>query len=393
MQSQRQLGTQDFLRLLPGVFPPLTGDRVLGLLVDIPRDPRQDHRGWMDRRAMAESWASAIRSVRKKLGLEDVVLIAYPDVGSNNAELPGEGYLCPALPKTAAELPRSCEPQPFPKFFSDVQLFLAPTEYSATAPLKVAARQYGFRAATMPGFSKQMIPALKIDYNTVNRLVNTLKDHLDRARGAEVLFTVDKNREFALRFDLRWRKAHASGGRFPEKGTAGNLPSGEAYIVPYEGENRDKSFTEGILPVQISDSICLFTIKENRAVAVEGKGPSVRAEAKRLAEEPAYGNMAELGFGVLERFGITPVGSILLDEKLGFHVAFGRSEHFGGQVGPRDFSSPSAVIHLDRIYIPATQPRVRVRSITLDMGRGRRKPLMQEGRYLVFRDADDPSGS
>jgi leucyl aminopeptidase (aminopeptidase T) len=250
----------------------------------------------------------------------------------------------------------------------------------------VAAGKYGFRAATMPGFSEQMIPALKIDYDRVNRLVAILKESLDQARGAEVVFSVEADKDYSLRFDLRWRKAHASGGRFPEKGTAGNLPSGEAYIVPYEGENRDASFTEGILPVQVSEDILLFRVKENRACSVEGKGPSVRKERERLAKDPAYGNMAELGFGVLGSFGIKPAESILLDEKLGFHVAFGRSDHFGGQVGPRHFSSPAAVIHLDRIYIPATQPGIRVRSITLDMGRGKDKPLMKDGRYLIFQD-------
>ena len=33
-------------------------------------------------------------------------------------------------------------------------------------------------------------------------------------------------------------------------------------------------------------------------------------------------------------FSVTPIGVVLLDEKLGLHLAFGRSEHFGGQVGP-----------------------------------------------------------
>lgn len=325
-----------------------------------------------------------MKSARRELDLEEILLIAYQDVGSNNADLPEKCYICRTLPQTAAGLPGMGEPLLFSEIFTEVQLFLAPTEYSTTAPLKVAAAKYGFRAATMPGFSEKMIPSLKIDYNEVNRLVGILKIFLDRARGAEVVFAVDGEKEYIIGFDLRWRKAHASGGRFPNKGTAGNLPSGEAYIVPYEGENRDRSFTQGILPVQDAEDICLFTVRENRAVAVEGTGSSVKKEKERLTKDPAYGNMAELGFGVLDSFGIQPVGSILLDEKLGFHVAFGRSEHFGGQVGPGHFSSPSAVIHLDRIYIPETQPRIQVRSITLDMGRGRTEPLIKEGRYLIF---------
>ena len=55
-------------------------------------------------------------------------------------------------------------------------------------------------------------------------------------------------------------------------------------------------------------------------------------------------------------------------EKLGLHVAFGRSEHFGGTVGPDDFSAPDRVIHLDRVYIPEVQPRVIVREVDLSAG-------------------------
>jgi hypothetical protein len=94
--------------------------------------------------------------------------------------------------------------------------------------------------------------------------------------------------------------------------------------------------------------------------------------------------MAELGFGVLGDFGLLPVGEILLDEKLGLHVAFGRSDHFGGRVGPADFSSAAEVIHLDRIYIPATQPRILVRSVVLRYPDSRLELLMENGRYRVF---------
>jgi hypothetical protein len=94
--------------------------------------------------------------------------------------------------------------------------------------------------------------------------------------------------------------------------------------------------------------------------------------------------MAELGLGVLADFGLRPIGEILLDEKLGLHIAFGRSDHFGGITGPADFSSPREVIHLDRIYIPATQPRIQVESVVLEYKDGASEKIMQEGKYLVF---------
>ena len=70
----------------------------------------------------------------------------------------------------------------------------------------------------------------------------------------------------------------------------------------------------------------------NKAVRVLSSGPASEEEADHIAREPAYANLSELGLGVLGDFGLNPTGSILLDEKLGLHIAFGRSDHFGGTV-------------------------------------------------------------
>ncbi|MDD8011634.1 MAG: hypothetical protein PHX73_11080, partial [Acidobacteriota bacterium] len=74
----------------------------------------------------------------------------------------------------------------------------------------------------------------------------------------------------------------------------------------------------------------------------------------------------------------------LLDEKLGLHIAFGRSDHFGGRIGLKDFSTPAAVIHLDRIYLPEMQPRVAVVEVVLSFARGRTEMIMKDGRYTIF---------
>jgi len=376
---------QEMLQLIKSVFPPHPDDHHLGILVDIPRDAALDTTAWKNRRQLAMEWHQTLKKLRASLHLDEIRLIAYPDVGSNNADLPDQAQVCEhRLPKDAQELAQAGELRSFLDVFVDTQIFLAPTQYSATAPLKVAARKFNFRAATMPGFSPAMIPALKLDYGEINRRVMLIKERLDRAQGADVNFVVQGQDDFQIFFDLRHRTAHASTGRFPDKGTAGNLPSGEAYIVPYEGEGEEPSRTQGTLPVQVDDEVVLFNIRHNRAVDVEGRGKAAQKERDHLVREPAYGNMAELGFGVLSDFGIRPTGSILLDEKLGFHIAFGRSEHFGGAVGPSDFSAPEEVIHLDRIYIPATQPRVAVKSIVLLYAQNQGEMILENGKYLIF---------
>ena len=85
---------------------------------------------------------------------------------------------------------------------------------------------------------------------------------------------------------------------------------------------------------------------------------------------------------MLADFGVEPVGEILLDEKLGLHLAFGRSDHFGGQVGAAQFSRPEAVVHIDRVYLPALQPRVNAKRVELTGEDGRATVIMRDGAYV-----------
>jgi leucyl aminopeptidase (aminopeptidase T) len=93
--------------------------------------------------------------------------------------------------------------------------------------------------------------------------------------------------------------------------------------------------------------------------------------------------MAELGLGVLSDFGLQPTGEILLDEKLALHIAFGRSDHFGGQVGAAQFTKPEAVVHIDRVYLPGIQPRIQVKTVDLIMDDGSTLELMRDGQYVI----------
>ena len=379
-----KLTEKELVDLVGAVFPRHEHDRELVILVDIPKDEKNDHPDWKQRRQLAFEWAKTLLAVQKKLKLEKISLVAYPDVGSNNADLPDTLYIVSdELPDLAEDLPKIAKSISYQTLLAKTQLVMAPTEYSTTAPLKMAGRNYPFRAATMAGFSDKMIPALRLDYNEISRRVALITDKLTRAISAQVQFVVDQNRDCSISFDLRFRKGHNSSGRFPTLGTAGNLPSGEAYIVPYEGEN-EPTKTAGTIPVQFGQEIVFYQIEANRAVRVEGEGEARKREAERIIKEPAYANIAELGFGVLGDFGILPIGEVLLDEKLGFHIAFGRSDHFGGIVGPAQFSSPQAVVHIDRIYIPETQPRVLVKSVSLEYEDQSVEKIILDGKYTIF---------
>ncbi len=381
------LSAQELSLLIKRVFMPSDSDTGLAIIVDLPDERLADNPEWAQRRQMAADWHQKLVSEQNTLGLDRITLAWYRNAGGNNADLPaachpGDGTIVPDHADEVADW----DSRTFADLFLTHTMVLAPTELSATAPLKVATRDGGFRAATMPGFLPSMIPALRLDYGEINRRVNLLKGLLDIAHTATFAFEADA-KPHNLVLDLRHRTGHASGGLFPANGVAGNLPSGEAYIVPYEGEIAgDASGSAGILPVQIGEEVVLYEIEGNKAVTVLTSGPESEREAAHILREPAYANLSELGLGVLGDFGLKPTGSILLDEKLGLHIAFGRSDHFGGTIGPDDFSGPDAVIHLDRVFIPETQPRVKVREVRL-LGPGLDRVIIVDGVFVGLEES------
>jgi len=379
-----RLTAEELTNLVKRVFEPRPEDKALAVIVDLPDDEVPDTERWRERRALAAGWVKELLGARSDHGLE-ISLFLYPNVHSNNADLPASAWrwIDDTVPDHIEDMAGQLE-EPMEQVLSNHQLVMAPTQFSTTAPLKMMAPRLGFRGATMPGFSSAMVPALRLDYTEINRRVWFLKELLDDCVSADFHFVVDDSSEFQLHLDLRHRKAHASGGLLLEPGTAGNLPSGETYIVPYEGEiDGDPTASRGQMPVQFGDEVVIFEIENNRAHRISSTGPESEAEAARLAAEPARGNLAELGLGVLADFGIKPIGEVLLDEKLGLHLAFGRSEHFGGQVGPKDFSRPEAVMHQDHVYLPALQPKVSAARVVLEREGGTKLDLIRDGDYVI----------
>jgi hypothetical protein len=379
VSHSEDLTRDELAALVRRVFAPRPEDTGLAVLIDLPDERVPDDEEWADRRRTAAAWVAELR--RSDLGLP-VALYSYWNVRLDNADLPDLAWrLESVLDDGVLDSAKSVA---FDDVFRGHSILMAPTRFSATAPLKLAARRYGFRAATMPGFTREMIPALRLDYEEVDRRVRRLAALLDEATGADFLFEFEaRGRGSAeLHLDLRFRAAHASSGLAREPGEAWNLPSGESFIVPYEGENEgEPSRSHGTLPVELDGEVVCYVIRENRAVDADDGGPVARREKELLRAEPAYGNLAELGLGVLADFGVQPIGKVLLDEKLGLHIAFGRSDHFGGRVGAADFSRPDAVVHVDRVYLPETQPRVLVRRVDLTIG-GEPRPLMGDGSYV-----------
>jgi len=352
----------NLLKLLHDVFAPDEQDTAI-VMVDIPARSADDNPDWIERRKMAAEWLAGLTLI----GVKCQPLLTYTATGANNGDLPEHGE-------------QDGTSVPMERTISTATLVIAMNRYSATAPLSMLTRRYPtLRAASMPNVLRRMEKsALAADYNEVARKANRLAQWLGEAESAHVIFST--GHEF--RFDLRYRIAHADDGlcRRDKKGfRVINLPSGEAFIVPYEGEkNGQPSLTEGQIPLPWKGQTYVLNVRENRIDQIEGSGPDRTWLKDHFNVDPARRNIAELGLGCNNRAIIT--GNVLEDEKAGFHWAYGRSEHLGGVVGPGQFTKPENVVHHDIVY--AKGCHIEIRKLQLVSASGERKLVIENGDYV-----------
>ncbi len=266
----RNLTPDELRKLFQSVFGLGQEERGLTIFVDLPGENVRDRPEWKDRRRFAAEWFTMLRVDFEKLPFTEINCCAYPNVGSNNNDLPEKVTLIDRV----TALIETVDPEDIllTEILSTSSVVIALTELSATAPLKVLAREHKFRGATMPGFNRSMIPALMLDYQKVNQRVTDIKARMDKATGATIVLS-DGTREYESYYDLRHREGHASGGVIQDPGKVANLPSGEAYIVPYEGEREgDPSKTAGLLPVEFEGEVVVFDIQSNRCGKLQSTG-------------------------------------------------------------------------------------------------------------------------
>jgi hypothetical protein len=357
----------DLHRFFVDVFEPEPGE-VVTVACDLPTPTAPDRPAWVERRAMAEEWRSALEQLGRRLDFTTNPLLTYPATGGNNADLPE----CGVLGLTPVRLDETLQA-------TTLALFL--TEFSATAPLdRFSRRNDDFRAASMPGAEKRMErTALSADYREVARRCHVIADLVRGASALDVSFSTGH----ACRFDLRFRTPEVDDGSLPRHKPGDrviNLPSGETFVVPYEGE-RDgvASATAGEIPVRAGDELVVFTVVANRIVKVEGGGEAAKRYRELFAADPARANVAEVAFGCNEWAEVT--GNVLEDEKAGFHWAYGRSDHLGGTVSPAAFVAPRTVLHQDIVYARGNPIQVAEAALVRPEGT---VVVLRDGRYVVF---------
>jgi leucyl aminopeptidase (aminopeptidase T) len=352
-------------KLFIDVFDPQPGETA-AVFVDLPHGELKDNRAWTDRRAMAERWHAALQEFGAERGFDVLPLVTFQATGMNNGQLPANGMLAGA-------------PVVLEEVGARTTLLLAMTEFSATAPLIGWAKRFPqLRAASMPRVAPKMeSTALAADYAQVARSCESLRERLAKSQTADIEFS--NGDQFVL--DFRFRVADVDDGYLhPDLPPPRliNLPSGEAFIVPYEGERNSPSLTSGILPLPYENEIVRLRVNRNRVEEVLGNTTASRKMRDFLFADPGRRNIAELGLGCNPKARVW--GNVLEDEKAGPHIALGRSEHLGGVTGPDAFNDPRHVWHEDFVY--ARESPIQIRKLELVDAAGHRELLFENGSYV-----------
>ncbi|MFH1830098.1 MAG: hypothetical protein ABH871_04910 [Pseudomonadota bacterium] len=356
----------DLGKFFDDIFKPAKGE-VVTVLYDLPHGDIKDRPEWQERRKMAEEWREKLASKADNWGVTVNPTATYSATGGNNAD----------LPKTCTLGGKETNLEELIKSSS---IIVAMPEFSATAPLYGYARNSDkLRVGSMPGVAKFMEETgLSANYANIAEKCKIVAAIFDKAVAADVEFSTGHK----CHFDLpKENHAHLDDGILhPNKaggdGALSNLPAGEVFCVP--NENAD-SKTEGELPQKFGNDVVVYVVKNNRIVDVKGNGSKAEELRKKFKADKAWQNIAEFAIGLNDKAKVT--GIVLEDEKAGFHWAYGRSDHFGGKIGVKDFTSPSNVVHQDIVY--AKESPITCKKLDMIMEDGSRKTMIVDGVLQV----------
>ena len=190
---------------------------------------------------------------------------------------------------------------------------------------KIEAAKAGARIATMPNITEDMFcqGAMTANYDTVLELTRRVTELLTQASTARI-----EKDGHVLTLDLSGRPGVPSPGVYREKGQAGNLPSGEAYIAPLEnGSNGTMVIDGSMVGIGLLNSPLVVQVEDGKLVSIQGEDAE---KVSILLKNPQNATLCELGIGT--NYAAQLIGVILEDEKAyhTVHIAFGTNVGFGG---------------------------------------------------------------
>ncbi len=356
--EKRDFPAFDLGRLLDTVFAPTQGCRVC-ILVDFekPVEWMKDYafRGQeqfeVQNNAYDYFYERLQGGVLEELGMTGGEMFAYRYTYGSNLDMADEVW-----DADGKELSLDRD------IYSNYDIVLCVSTWSATAPLTEKCKKFNFRGATMHGMNDVILNSgLAVDYQEVSDDAEKMRKALTNANEVEIDFELEDGRILTAWLGLGGQDAQKSHGLC--RGTnpdIANLPAGEVYFVPRDARGKFpmkyEDGTLGVLDVENRDVV--------RSTLIEGNQSTIDEHNARLADDPMTGTLGELGFGTQ----VLPVSyQDIQDEKvLGTcHLATGRDDHLGGDIVPGMFKKHENSTHDDILFAPHKTPNFNVKEVRM----------------------------
>ena len=221
----------------------------------------------------------------------------------------------------------------------------------------------GARFASLPHFDPEMFhTSMDVDWKALADRTERLVAEVNRAEWIRVTCPNGTN----MMICKQGRHAEGDDGLLTAAGSFGNLPAGEAYLAPLEGESHGNMVLEWGPTCQLNEPLRL-NVESGIVTRIDGNDPlRLRLEGK-FAENANCRNIAELGIGTNDRAS-RPDNVLEAEKILGtIHIALGDNTGFGGTV--------SAPFHEDYVFFQPT--------LTLIMIDGSEKIILDSGKLQV----------
>ena len=245
---------------------------------------------------------------------------------------------------------------------ADIIIALSNNSTSHTNFRKLACHA-GARFASLPHFDPEMFAtSMTVDWHALAARTSRLVEAVNRAEW----ITVECPNGTAMHICKKGRHAEGDDGLLTADGAFGNLPAGEAYLAPLEGESHGTMVIEWGPTAKLSSPLTL-TIAEGKVVRIEGDDPLRQRLEAKFAENPNCRNLSELGIGTNDKAS-RPDNVLEAEKILGtIHLALGDNTGFGGTV--------AAPFHEDYVFYQPT--------LTLIMADGSQEVIIDNGQLQL----------
>ena len=245
---------------------------------------------------------------------------------------------------------------------ADIIIALSNNSTSHTNFRKLACHA-GARFASLPHFDPEMFgTSMTVDWHALAARTAKLVDAVNRAEWVYV----ECPNGTAMHICKKGRHAEGDDGLLTADGAFGNLPAGEAYLAPLEGESHGTMVIEWGPTAKLESPITLV-IADGKVARIEGDDPLRQRLEAKFAENPNCRNLAELGIGTNDKAS-RPDNVLEAEKILGtIHLALGDNTGFGGKV--------AASFHEDYVFYQPT--------VTLVMADGSQEVIIDNGQLQL----------